>query len=153
MKQRNNPRFSLTRSFAVGAVALSALALGACSDDTKDSAKTAVSNAVQDAKDATGGAVNDAAEMAVRNFAKQQGEEQFKNAGHELATDLTCEAKATTDAKHVDVNCTGQTKDGKAAVLTGQTSEFPGASITQLEGDFKGTVDGQEVFTTKKLGG
>ena len=153
MKQRRTRSFSIGRSFAVGAVALSALALGACSDDTKDDAKSAASNAVEDVKDAAGGAVNDAAEMAVRNIAKEQGEEQFKNSGNELEGDLTCEAKVTTDAKHVDVNCTGKTKDGKDAVLTGQTSELPGASVTELEGDFKGTVGGAEVFATKALGG
>ena len=51
------------------------------------------------------------------------------------------------------VNCTGTTKDGKAVKLSGTTSELPGASVTELEGSFTGTVDGQQVFTTQELGG
>ena len=40
-----------------------------------------------------------------------------------------------------------------AAVLSGVTDELPGASVTQLSGQFLATVDGKEVFTTKRLGG
>ena len=43
--------------------------------------------------------------------------------------------------------------DGAVAEMTGTTSELPGASITELDGDFVGTVDGAEVFRTERLGG
>ncbi|HQV57612.1 MAG TPA: hypothetical protein PKV27_06350 [Ilumatobacteraceae bacterium] len=152
MKQRTPRNFQLRR-LAIGALALSSLTLAACSDDTKNDAKSAVSNAVEDVKEAGSDAINSAAEAAVRNIATQQGEEQFKNSGNELDGPLTCTAKVDANAKNVAVDCTGKTKDGKAAALKGTTSELPGASITELEGDFKGTVDGTEVFATKALGG
>lgn len=152
MKQLNTHSFRFRR-IAVGVLALSSLTLVACSEETKNDAKSAVTNAVEDAKDAGSTAINNAAEAAVRNIATQQGEEQFKNSGNELDGPLTCTAKVGESAKNVAVDCTGTTKDGKAAALTGTTNELPGASITELEGDFKGTVDGTEVFATKALGG
>ena len=53
----------------------------------------------------------------------------------------------------VEVECTGTTVDGRDAVLTGVTSEIPGASITELEGDWTATVGGEQVFATDELGG
>ena len=37
--------------------------------------------------------------------------------------------------------------------MTGTTDELPGASVTELEGAFTGTVDGTEAFSTDTLGG
>jgi len=96
---------------------------------------------------------NNAAEALARNIATQQGEEQFKNAGHELDGPLTCDAAVKEDVSKIDINCTGTTKDGGAAALTGSTNEIPGASVVSLDGDFTGTVDGTSVFTTQSLGG
>lgn len=99
--------------------------------------------------------LDDGVELAVRNFAALQGAEQFNHAGHEIDGDgLTCTAAVGEEGRNaVDVECTGTTVDGGEAVLTGRTSELPGASITELEGDFTATVDGAEIFTTTELGG
>ena len=134
-------------------VAASALAVGACSDDTQDSISTDVESAVSAVGDAAGEATDDAAEVLARNIATQQGEEQFTNAGHPLNGPLTCTAMTTDGADSIAIDCTGTTRAGGAAVLTGTTNEIPGASVVSLEGDFVGTVDGQEVFTTEDLGG
>ena len=66
---------------------------------------------------------------------------------------LACEATVTDELDAVDVTCTGTTDDGAAAEMTGTTNELPGASVTELEGQFTGTVDGTEAFTTDTLGG
>ena len=99
--------------------------------------------------------LDDGVELAVRNFAAVQGAEQFNNAGHEIDSDgLSCRATVSKEGrKAVEVSCTGTTVDGGEAELTGRTSELPGASITELEGDFTATVDGETVFTTDELGG
>ena len=95
----------------------------------------------------------DAAEVLARNIATQQGEEQFNNAGHELDGPLTCEAAVADGVDEIDISCTGTTQDGGAAELTGHTNEIPGASVVTLDGEFTATVDGEEVFTTQRLGG
>lgn len=119
-------------------------------DDVEDAGRTAIS----EAEDAVGDAASDAAEVAARNIATQQGEEQFTNAGRPLDSDgLTCEATVADGLDGLDVSCTGTTEDGGAAELTGSTDEVPGASVTELEGAFSGTVDGDEVFSTEALGG
>ncbi|WP_117000000.1 hypothetical protein [Desertimonas flava] len=99
--------------------------------------------------------LDDGVELAVRNFAALQGAEQFNHAGHEIDDDgLKCTATVSEGGREaVDVECTGTTVDGGEAVLSGRTSELPGASITELEGDFTATVDGETVFTTQELGG
>jgi hypothetical protein len=99
--------------------------------------------------------LDDATELAVRNFAALQGSEQFNNAGHEIDDEgLSCTATVTKDGRTaVEVECTGTTTDGGEAVLTGITSELPGASIVELEGEWTATVDGEQVFTTDGLGG
>ena len=134
-------------------VAASALAIGACSDDTQDSLSSDVKSAVSAVGDAAGEASDDAAEALARNIATQQGEEQFTDAGHPLDGPLTCTAITTDGADSIAIDCTGTTQTGGAAVLTGTTNEIPGASVVSLEGDFTGTVDGEEVFTTEDLGG
>jgi hypothetical protein len=142
------------RFAALVAVVALPLAAGACSSETKDSAKSDVQSAVSDANDAAANVLDNATETAIRNVATQQGEEQFTNSKNPLDDQgLTCEAKMADGVAHVAVSCTGTTKDGKPAALNGETSQVPGASITHLEGTFTGTVDGSEVFTTEKLGG
>ncbi len=91
----------------------------------------------------------------MRNFAALQGSEQFDTAGHEIDDDgLSCTATIGEGGRTaVEVECTGTTTDGGEAVLTGVTSELPGASIVELEGEWTATVDGEEVFTTDELGG
>ncbi|MGH9136270.1 MAG: hypothetical protein ACRD0G_04380 [Acidimicrobiales bacterium] len=123
-------------SFVIAVAALLPLAAAACSDDARDEA------------------LSDAAELAVRNFAAWQGAEQFEAAGHDIDGNLSCTATVGDgDVEAVEITCTGTTADGGEARLTGVTSELPGASITELKGEFTATVDGEEVFTTGELGG
>jgi len=123
----------------LGAVAIAAglIAVAGCSDEDREEL------------------LDDATELAVRNFAAMQGAEQFNHEGFEIDEDgLSCTATVGEGGlDQVDVNCTGTTEDGGAAVLTGTTSEIPGASITELDGTFTATVDGEPVFETDTLGG
>jgi hypothetical protein len=139
--------------FAHVAMVAAAFAIAGCSSDTRASLATDLQTAATDIGDAAGQVANDAAEALARNIATQQGEEQFKNAGQELAGPLTCDAKVQDGVAKIDINCTGTTKAGGAAVLTGATNELPGASVVSLDGQFTGTVDGTAVFTTQRLGG
>jgi hypothetical protein len=119
-------------------VAIAALlVLAACSDEDRDEV------------------LDEATELAVRNFAALQGAENFDSAGHEIDGDgLTCTATVGDGGRTaVNVGFTGTTTDGGEAVLTGVTSELPGASIIELEGEWTATIDGEEVFTTDELGG
>ncbi len=134
-------------------VIASLLVFAACSSDTKASVSSDVRNAGTDIANGVGNVADSAVETAARNIATQQGEEQFKNAKQELDGPLTCTAKVLSGVSKIDLNCTGTTKQGGAAVLSGVTDELPGASVTQLSGQFIATVDGNEVFTTKRLGG
>jgi hypothetical protein len=129
------------------------LTIASCSEDTQDAVESDLESAATEVGDAVGEAANDAAEVLARNIATQQGEEQFNNAGHELAGPLTCEATIQDGVAQIEISCTGTTQAGGAAVLTGTTNEIPGASVVTLDGDFTGTVDGEEVFTTERLGG
>jgi hypothetical protein len=146
----------------VAAVAVTALGLVGCGNDDDDAtvdsiideAESAARTAVSEAGQAVDEASADAAELAVRNLAAEQGEEEFADAGQPLDDKgLTCEAKASDGLDSVEVDCTGTTEDGKKAALTGKTNELPGESLTEVEGKFTGTVAGSEVFTTDKLGG
>jgi hypothetical protein len=140
-------------------IVAAALTVAGCSDDTDDvesdtdEVVSDLESAVTEVGDAVGEAAEDAGEAAARNIATQQGEEQFNNAGHELDGPLTCEATVEDGVDEIDIHCTGTTQAGGAAELTGRTSEIPGASVVTLDGDFVGTVDGEEVFTTERLGG
>jgi len=129
------------------------LAGAGCSSDTRNSIKTDVQSAASDVQNAADDALNNAAEVVVRNLATQQGEEQFQNAGHTLQGPLTCEANVEDGVEKVDVSCTGTTKDGQAAALTGTTDELPGASVVSIKGQFVGTVAGTQVFSVDHLGG
>ncbi|MGI9053516.1 MAG: hypothetical protein ACR2HQ_12860 [Ilumatobacteraceae bacterium] len=118
--------------------------------DVQDAANTIVSNA----QEAAGDAVDAAAELAARNLAAEQGGDAFEAAGHPLTeAGLACEATATDDASALNISCAGQTQAGEDVMLTGTTSELPGASLTELVGQFSGTVAGAEVFKTERLGG
>ena len=128
----------LVRSIVVAA----SLTAAGCSANTRASVKSDVQNAT-----------NAAAESVARNVATQQGEEQFKNAQHELAGPLICKATVQKNAAKIDVTCSGTTKVGKAATLRGTTNELPGSSVVSLNGSFVGSVDGVEVFNTERLGG
>jgi hypothetical protein len=149
------------RNLLVAVAAVGALSLVACGNDDDstadsiiDNAEGAVRTAVSEAGQAVDEASADAAELAVRNLAAEQGEEQFADSGHPLDDQgLTCEATASDGVDSVDVNCTGTTEDGKEAKLTGKTDELPGESMTEVAGTFTGTVGGSEVFSTDKLGG
>ena len=138
---------------AHGAVVAAMLTIASCSEDTQDAVESDLESAATEVGDAVGEAANDAAEVLARNIATQQGEEQFTNAGHALAGPLTCEATVQDGVAKLDISCTGTTQAGGAAALTGTTNEIPGASVVTLDGDFTGTVDGAEVFTTERLGG
>jgi hypothetical protein len=135
---------------AQGAALLAVLTFSGCSDDDVESD---VESAATEVGDAVGEAAEDAGEVLARNIATQQGEEQFNDAGHELDGPLTCEATVADGVDEIEISCTGTTQAGGAAELTGTTSEIPGASVVTLDGEFTGTVDGEEVFTTERLGG
>ena len=142
----------MRRALLTAVTAAVILVAGGCSSDQRSSVETQVRSAVTDVSTAVDDAANNAAEAAARNIAAQQGAQQFKDAGHELDGDLTCTAQVTDDVARLDINCTGTTTTGGAAVLTGTTDEVPGASLDSLKGQFTGTVDGSEVFTTQQLG-
>jgi hypothetical protein len=127
-------------------------AFAACGDDDGNDVRSTASSVADDVKSGASEVGRDAAETAARNIATEQGEEQFKKAGNELDGKLSCEASAEGGAEAVSITCSGQTKAGKQAALSGTTNEVPGASVTELEGNFVGTVDGQQVFQTTKLG-
>jgi hypothetical protein len=132
-----SPRARRSRVLSPVASAALVIGLAACSDEDRDEV------------------LDDATELAVRNFAALQGAEHFDSAGYDIDDDgLTCTATVAEGGRTaVAVECTGTTTDGGDAVLTGVTSELPGASIIELEGEWTATVDGEEVFTTDELGG
>jgi hypothetical protein len=135
---RRSPRHLLI------APALCLALLGACSDDADDT--------IDDVGSAADEASNDAVETAARNIAASQGKDEFGDAGVEVDGDLACEANADQAKDAVTVSCTGTSTDGRALELKGTTDEVPGASVTELEGDFAGTADGEEVFSVTTLG-
>ena len=129
------------------------MVVSGCSSNTKASIASDARSVGTDIASAAGNVKDNAAELLARNIATQQGEEQFKNAGSELNGPLTCTATTQDGASKIDISCTGTAKSGGKAELKGTTSEIPGASATQIEGQFVGTVDSKQVFTTDKLGG
>lgn len=131
------------------APALSLALLGACGDDDDEG----VDAAVEDVGDAVGETFNDATEATARNIASAQGEDEFSAAGIDIEGDLTCEVTANEAADAVDISCTGTSTDGQDLALEGATNEIPGESVTELEGSFVGTADGDEVFSVDTLGG
>ncbi|MEJ7723955.1 MAG: hypothetical protein WKF64_06580 [Ilumatobacteraceae bacterium] len=152
----------LTRVLIVAPLALAAFA--SCSDDARDAIGTDVENAadeveeaaesaITEVEDAAGEVGRDAAEAAARNIAAEQGEEEFTNADRPLEGKLKCKATANDAMDAVEISCTGTTQDGEDATMDGTTSELPGASVSELEGTFTGTVAGEQVFEVDTLGG
>src|SRR4051812_37045067 len=109
--------------------ALGLALLGACGDDDVDNTAKDVGSAVDESS-------NDAVEVAARNIASAQGEDEFSAHQIEVEGDLTCEANADEGADAVNISCTGTSTDGKDLTIDGATSEIPGASVTELEGKF-----------------
>lgn len=142
-----------TRSRLVLATAATSLALLACGDDDGDDDTNAVEDAAQDVRDAIDDTADDAVEALARTIAAQQGEDEFEANGIDVDDELTCEAEVTDARSAVQVSCTGTSEDGRALAIEGTTSEIPGASVTELEGEFVGTADGEEVFAVDTLGG
>lgn len=128
-------------------------------DDLEQEVDTAVDD-VEDAVDDAAGAVadaidevgEDAVELAARNLATVNAAEEFADAGYPIEGELSCTADATDDLTAVELDCSGETEDGGVASVTGSTTELPGESVTELEGDFVGFVDSEEVFRTDALG-
>ncbi len=161
----NRHRSSCLRGFVAAAAACAVVGAAACSEDAQDDARQAADSiaeevgdaaqtAVSNVQEAAGEAIDDATELAARNLAAEYGEREFDEAGYPIDDEgLSCEATATDDATALDVSCSGMTEDDSEAMLTGRTGEIPGASLTELEGDFTGSVDGGEIFTTDRLGG
>jgi hypothetical protein len=135
-------------------------ACGGNDDDLSDEAERGIDD-IEEGVDAISGEVagaieeagEDVVELAVRNLASVHGEAEFADAGHPVIEGgLACMADATEDLTAVEVDCTGQTEAGGVASLSGTTTELPGQSLTELEGDFVGMVDDEEVFRTDALG-
>jgi hypothetical protein len=155
---REGGRRGQARHTAAGRISRIGLAImvvgaAACSDDTNESVEDDVRSAITDAVGAVDDASESAVELAARLFASEQASQEFADVGQPIDGDLTCVADATNDLTAVDISCSGTTTEGAMAEMTGTTSELPGASITELDGDFVGTVDGAEVFRTERLGG
>jgi hypothetical protein len=132
------------------APALSLALLGACSSDDDGEGADDVAEDVGDAVDE---ASSDAVEATARNIASAQGEDEFSAADIDIEGDLTCEATADEAAGAVEISCSGTSTDGQDLALEGTTDEIPGASVTELEGSFVGTADGEQVFSVDTLGG
>ena len=130
------------------APALSLALLGACGSDDDDA-----DDAAEDVGDAIDETAADAVEATARNIASAQGEDEFSAADVDIEGDLTCEADADDEADAVVISCTGTSTDGQDLTLEGTTDEIPGASVTELEGSFVGTADGEEVVSVDTLGG
>lgn len=150
--RRNSRSFAFAR---ISSVALAAIVFGAvaCSDDTTESVEDDARSLITDAVEVADDASENAVELAARLFATEQASQEFADVGQPIDGDLTCVADATSDLTAVDISCSGTTEGGARAEMTGMTSEFPGASFNELDGDFAGTVDGTEVFRTERLGG
>lgn len=126
--------------------------LGADIDDAIDDVEAAVEDATGAVADAIEELGEDTVELAARNLASTNAEEEFSDAGYPIDGGLTCTADATDDLTAVELDCTGTTADGAAASMIGTTTELPGGSVTELEGEFVGFVDDAEVFRTDALG-
>jgi hypothetical protein len=156
MKRVHREHASRATAFGrISRIGLAVLVVGtaACSDDTTESVEDDVRSAITDAVGVVDDASENAVELAARLFASEQASQEFAAVGQPIDGDLTCVADATSDLTSVDISCSGTTAEGAQAEMTGTTSEFPGASFNELDGDFVGTVDGTEVFRTERLGG
>ncbi|TVR22664.1 MAG: hypothetical protein EA389_13240 [Ilumatobacter sp.] len=134
----------------IGALALATIT--ACSDEARDAIGDDVETAITEVSVFIDDAARDAAELAARNFAALQAEQEFEKVGHQVTGDLICEADATDSLTSIEITCEGETEDGSAARMHGTTDEFPGASFNELQGQFIGEIDGTEVFRVATLG-
>lgn len=155
MKRVHRGHASGTAFGRMSRIGLAVMVFGAaaCSDDTTESVEDDVRSAITDAVGVVDDASENAVELAARLFASEQASQEFAAVGQPIDGDLTCVADATSDLTAVDISCSGTTAEGARAEMTGTTSEIPGASFNELDGDFVGTVDGTEVFRTERLGG
>jgi hypothetical protein len=146
MRHHRRPLVALTATVALCGTA-------ACSEESRDALEADTRSVATDIAGAADELSEDAIELAARNFASTQARQEFTAAGISLDGDLSCRADAANDLTAVEITCTGTTDDGLPVELTGTTAELPGLSFDELNGDFVGTVDGEEVFTTERLGG
>jgi hypothetical protein len=92
--------------------------------------------------------VADMDEVLVRTASSVQGQAALANAGAQVSGPLSC-TSSRTDAG-VSVSCTGTTVDGKPVEVSGTATNLSGGDA--VEGDFVGSVAGQQVFTSDCLG-
>jgi hypothetical protein len=137
------------KSLIAGCGAL-AMAIGgtACTGDDDADLETIVTDAAADAEDLA----VEALEVAASNAAVQLAPRHFADAGHPISGDLSCSANAAGTLESVDIDCTGTTEAGDQARLTGTMDQLPDEVILAIDGQFTGTVDGQQVFETNRLG-
>lgn len=142
------------RKVAIPSLAVAALfTFAACGSDDMDDAEDEIDSLATNLDNAVDEASEDAIESAARNIASEAGAEEFADAGYELDGELACEATALEDElSKIEISCTGVAAAGGDAAMTGATNEMPGEDLDSLEGLFKGTVDGNEVFATDQLG-
>ncbi len=133
----------------LGAVALAVGGTACVGDDTTtDDAETVITDAAADAEDVAENAV----ELAARNAAAQLSTQHFADAGHPITGQLSCTADAAGSLDSVDVECTGTTEAGGQAELTGTMDQLPDEAVVAIDGQFTGSVDGEQVFETNRLG-
>jgi hypothetical protein len=87
-------------------------------------------------------------ETVVRNVVAFQAAKEFRNHGYAIHDHLVCKTKASrTDASHVGVICNGTTTTGQTVAVAGTAD-----TITGIEGQFVGLVNGNQVFRETCLG-
>lgn len=140
------------KKFIVGcgavALAVGGTACGGDDDITTDDVQPIITDAAADAE----GVAVEALELAARNAAEQLAPQHFADAGHPISGQLSCSAEAAGSLDSVDVDCTGSTEAGGQAELTGTMDQLPDEAVVAIDGQFTGTVDGEQVFETDRLG-
>lgn len=121
-------------------------------DDVVDDVEAGIDDATGAIADAIDEVGEDAVELTARNLASANAAEEFADAGYPIEGELSCTADASDDLTAVEIECAGETEDGGVASMTGSTTELPGESVTELEGDFVGFVDNEEIFRTDAIG-
>jgi hypothetical protein len=127
----------------------------ACSAQDNENARQAATSIVNDVSANAGPAFEDAKqklkegsrdarEAAVRNAVALAGPSEFRRRNVEVSSPMQCSASSPNPGEFT-VECTGTTKDGKKAQITGSD---PGAA----DATFVGGVDGTEVFRQNCLG-
>jgi inosine-uridine nucleoside N-ribohydrolase len=87
-------------------------------------------------------------EAVVRNVVAFEAAKEFKNHGYPIHDHLVCKSKASrSDESHVGVLCSGTTTTGQTVAVAGTAD-----TITGLEGQFVGLVNGNQVFRETCLG-